>query len=85
MSCQKKHRFLKDFKALPDSQNDQKGGRHKCAGCAFIRGLLDALTNKQMASLLPTKIPDSQAGTVRHKDAYEAYKLGYAEGKKYMG
>lgn len=84
MICDKKHRFLENFHQLPNSQDNQKGARHKCAGCAFLRGLQDALAKLKMASLLPSDIPDSQAGVVRHKDAYEAYKQGYREGMKYM-
>lgn len=84
MICQKQHRFLNEFKQLSDSQDDQKSARHKCAGCAFLRGLQDALGGVQMATSLDNNIPDSQAGTVRHKDAYEAYKQGYQEGMKYM-
>lgn len=83
--CNKQHRFLDSFSDLKDSQDNQKDGRHKCAGCAFVEGLKDALSVKQMKQdLTGVDIPDSQAGTVRHKDAYEAYKKGYAEAKKYM-
>ncbi|MBO4556177.1 MAG: hypothetical protein J5706_05395, partial [Elusimicrobiales bacterium] len=76
MICNKEHRFLEDFKQLPDSQGGEL--RHKCAGCAFERGFWDAICWKSMAnpSELESKLPDSQAGTVRHKDAYEAYKHG---------
>ena len=84
MICQKRHRFLNEFKQLSDSQDDQKSARHKCAGCAFLKGLQEALSGVQMAASLDAGIPDSQAGTVRHKDAYEAYKQGYQEGMKYM-
>lgn len=84
-TCNKQHRFLEDFKVLDISQDNQRDGRHKCAGCAFVEGMKDALSAREMKQdLTGLNIPDSQAGTVRHKDAYEAYKKGYAEAKKYM-
>lgn len=77
--CQKKHRDLPKYSTLRDAQDNQNGGRHICAGCAYVEGLKDALSKngkKQDLSYLPF----SQAKRVRHKDAYEAYDLGYDEG-----
>lgn len=82
MACSKKHRYLPDYNTLPIAQDDIKNDRHKCAGCAYVEGLKDSLNNKPIATTLSQSIPESQAGTVRHKDAYEAYKLGYAYGEK---
>ncbi|NLX92819.1 MAG: hypothetical protein GXZ02_02960 [Clostridiales bacterium] len=79
--CQKEHRYLPDFSNLSDSQDNQNGDRHICAGCAYAAGLEDGLSGCAKKSDL-SYLPYSQAGTVRHKDAMEAYKMGYAEGKK---
>ncbi|MDD5022067.1 MAG: hypothetical protein PHR82_08095 [Endomicrobiaceae bacterium] len=82
MICSKKHRYLPDFTNLPYAQDDTNNDRHKCAGCAYVEGIKDSLNNSQMATSLSLNIPESQAGTVRHKDAYEAYKLGYERGEE---
>ena len=79
--CTKLHRYLPDFSNLPISQDDQSGDRHKCAGCAYVEGLKDGL-NGCIPKTNLSHLPDSQAGTVRHKGAMEAYQMGYAEGKK---
>ncbi len=80
MVCNKKHRYSKKFELLPDAQDNQKGGRHICAGCAYEAGECDGKAGRLMkADLRSLSLPYSQAGTVRHKDAYEAYKLGYSE------
>lgn len=79
MSCNKQHRYLPNFSNLPDSQDNQHQDRHKCAGCAYVEGLKDALNGCPQKSDL-SHLPDSQAGTVRHKDAMEAYILGYHYG-----
>ncbi len=79
--CDKKHRYLEEYESLPVSQDNQNGDRHICAGCAYEAGLQDALEGKTPRTDL-SDLPYSQAGTVRHKDAYEAYQEGYTEGKK---
>lgn len=79
--CTKEHRYLPDFTSLPDSQDNQNGDRHICAGCAYEEGLNDGLHNKAPKTDL-SYLPSSQAGTVRHKGAMEAYQMGYAEGKR---
>ena len=79
--CQKEHRYLKEYNFLSDAQDNQYGGRHICAGCAYEEGLQDGLAgNKRKTDL--SHLPFSQAGTVRHKDAKEAYDEGYDEGRK---
>jgi hypothetical protein len=77
----KGHRYFTQWDNLPDAQDNVKNDRHKCAGCAYVEGIKDALNHRSMSPQLNPAIPDSQAGTVRHKDAYEAYKLGYQEGQ----
>lgn len=81
MYCNKSHRYLPDFSALPDSQDNQSGDRHICAGCAYEQGLKDGLNGLAHKTDL-SFLPYSQAGTVRHKGAIEAYEMGYAEGKR---
>ena len=79
--CQKNHRYLPEYTSLPSSQDNQKGDRHICAGCAYEAGLDDGLHNRPFRTDL-SDLPESQAGTVRHKGAMEAYKQGYEEGRR---
>ncbi len=79
--CNRKHRFLPEYEALPYAQDNQNGGRHICAGCAFEAGVQDGMAGRPLRTDL-SDLPYSQAGTVRHKDAYEAYQAGHAYGKK---
>lgn len=78
--CQKHHRYYPEFLDLAPAQNNQDGRRHKCAGCAYIDGLSDALNGNQKRQDL-SYLPESQAGTVRHKDAMQAYLEGYTYGE----
>ncbi|MGN0243769.1 MAG: hypothetical protein ACI4CT_06890 [Lachnospiraceae bacterium] len=79
--CSKQHRYLQGFNELPEAQDNRNGGRHICAGCAYVEGLKDALQNNTRQKNL-SHLPDSQAGTVRHKSAIDAYNLGYKYGEK---
>lgn len=75
--CKNPHRYDASFDYLADYQGQT--GRHKCSGCAFELGHHHALVGAPKAkndSVLEC-IPDSQAGSVRHKDAFEAYNHGY--------
>lgn len=81
MICQKKHRYLPEFASSPESQDNQHGDRHICAGCAYEEGLRDGLGGEPKKQDL-SHLPESQAGTVRHKGAIEAYNEGYAEGER---
>ena len=81
MICKKEHRYLPEYNTLPVSQDDLNGDRHICAGCAYELGMKDGLAGvpqKTDLSFLPT----SQAGTVRHKGAIEAYNEGYFLGRR---
>ena len=77
MICPEDHRYLPDLEDLPDSQAGP--GRHKCAGCAYEKGLDDALKGRGRY-LDANSLYYSQAGTGRHKDVYAAYDLGYSIG-----
>jgi hypothetical protein len=79
MLCDKKHRYLEEYKELLDSQDNRSGDRHICAGCAYVIGLRDGLDGKMPRTDL-SDLPISQAGDVRHKGAVESYNDGYAEG-----
>lgn len=79
--CTKQHRYLPDYLLLPTSQDNQSGDRHICAGCAYEAGLDDGLHNREPRTDL-SDLPTSQAGTVRHKGAMEAYLLGYKYGQE---
>lgn len=81
MICNKDHRYLEEYESLPDAQDNQNGDRHICAGCAYEAGMRDGMDGKPQRTDL-SDLPYSQAGTVRHKDAYEAYKKGYAYGRR---
>ena len=83
MICKKMHRFLPEFLNLPESQDNQSGDRHICAGCAYIEGLRDALNDNPKSTNL-SGLPESQAGTVRHRGAIEAYNAGYLEGMRLL-
>ena len=65
------------FGVLPEYQG--KTGRHKCPGCAFERAMLNKAAGIPMCNddSILADLPESQAGTVRHKDAYAAYQLAY--------
>ncbi len=81
MICNKEHRFLSDFASeLRHSQKDSHGERHKCPGCAFLIGLQDALGGQKKRTELPDSLPESQAGMIRHRDAWQAYEQGYEQG-----
>ena len=79
--CNKKHRYLEEYTSLSDAQDNKYGDRHICAGCAYEEGLQDGLKGNERKTDL-SHLPFSQAGTVRHKDAKEAYDKGYDEGRK---
>ena len=81
MICKKHHRYLDEYKLLSEAQDNQHGDRHICAGCAYKEGLHDGMNGNVRKNDL-SHLPCSQAGTVRHKDAKEAYDEGYDEGKK---
>jgi hypothetical protein len=78
MECQDDHRYNQIFENLP---TDQGGfGRHKCAGCAYQRGLNDGLQRLEQINIDLDSLPESQAGVVRHKSPHAAYAMGYSEG-----
>lgn len=75
--CHKAHRYEDYFESLPKYQGTVS--RHKCAGCAFELGYSHAIkgTAKAENDSILYSIPCSQAGSVRHKDAFIAYNKGY--------
>ena len=76
--CDKPHRYWKTFESLP---HDQGGvGRHRCAGCAYEKGLEDGLARKEKLDLGLDGLLESQAGSVRHRSPHAAYALGYYDG-----
>lgn len=78
MICKKEHRYDSLFESLPEDQGG--AGRHRCAGCAYERGILDGLERREILDLDLDSLPESQAGEVRHKSPHAAYALGYLEG-----
>jgi len=76
--CTKDHRHLPKFDLLPHDQGGR--GRHKCAGCAYEKGLLDGFDLKEKIDLDLNSLKTSQAGTVRHKSPHAAYAQGYLDG-----
>lgn len=82
MACEENHRYDGKLNNLVDRQ---KGSwRHKCCGCAYERGY--ELGFKDSASFklddIALALPRSQAGTGRHKDAYQAFALGIYYGRE---
>lgn len=53
------------------------GQRHLCAGCAFHLGVQHREEGKPFNPGAVNDLPDSQGGPQRHKNAYEAYQIGY--------
>lgn len=78
MECKDPHRHNPLFSTLPDDQGGS--GRHRCAGCAYDRGLQAGLVRAEQLDLDLDSLPVSQAGTVRHKSPHAAFALGYLEG-----
>ena len=78
--CQKAHRYDDVFNFFNEYQGQT--GRHKCAGCSFEMGQMHAMIGAPRATddSILNDLPNSQAGTVRHKDAFEAYLAGYGYG-----
>lgn len=78
--CNRGHRYYKEFSNLPFSQGQE--GRHRCAACAYEKGMKDAISGipepKDDSVLID--VPYSQAGVVRHRDAFCAYMAGYKYG-----
>jgi hypothetical protein len=75
--CKLEHRYRPEFVELQDDQSYPP--RHKCCGCAYEQGLIDGEAGKARNPQIDSW-PVSQAGTVRHKSALEAYQLGYEKG-----
>ncbi|HNW97616.1 MAG TPA: hypothetical protein PKK00_04290 [Bacteroidales bacterium] len=81
MACKKEHKesdlIIKD---LPISQGGF--GRHKCACCAYEKGVENG--NKRILNFnledFISNLEESQKGNQRHKSAVEAYTLGFFHG-----
>lgn len=78
--CQQNHRYNPSFETFPEYQGTNS--RHKCAACAYdlgyshaINGIPEATNDSVLAD-----VKDSQAGNVRHKNAFIAYQEGYKSG-----
>lgn len=80
-TCQQEHRYSSLFESLPEDQANSSG-RHKCAGCAYEEGYKAGLSRAKIINIEDAirHIPDSQAGTVRHKSPVAAFSLGYKDG-----
>lgn len=59
-------------------------GRHKCAACAYEKGLEHGLSLSPESNfnldVYLANLPESQRGTWRHRNPKKAYKLGYLQG-----
>ena len=78
--CSENHRFDDLFEPLPYDQGGE--GRHRCAGCAYKRGLAAGRKRDDHPQLGFGDLPYSQAGSVRHKSPHAAWALGYLHGVK---
>jgi hypothetical protein len=77
--CQQEHRYNIEFELLPDDQS-KFNGRHKCAGCAYEQGYSIGLSKLASVNISFDSLPNSQAGTVRHKSVQTAFAKGYLAG-----
>jgi hypothetical protein len=77
--CNSQHRYNPDFEQLPEDQS-HFNGRHKCAGCAYERGYEMGRHREQSITIDFATLPNSQAGTVRHKSVQAAFAQGYLDG-----
>ncbi|MFM2483345.1 hypothetical protein [Celerinatantimonas sp. YJH-8] len=68
-----------DLKAIMDKIGPYQGSgqRHICAGCAFLLGAQHRKHGMPFNPGAIESLPESQAKPQRHKNAYEAYKLGF--------
>lgn len=81
MNCDKDHSSIREIiLALPIGQGGF--GRHKCAGCAYEKGLEDGRNRKSILNInvILSNLPESQALPQRHKDPHYAYIKGYLDG-----
>jgi hypothetical protein len=78
MICNKDHRYLQIYNGLPFDQGGD--GRHRCAGCAYERGLEMGVSREETIVMDLDSLPESQAGNVRHKSPHAAFALGYLDG-----
>lgn len=81
MNCTIDHTNRKSIlEALPICQGGP--GRHKCAGCAYEKGLEDGRNRKMILNInvILNNLPISQALPQRHKDPHVAYIQGYFDG-----
>ena len=77
--CNSQHRYHLGFEFLPEDQS-KFNGRHKCAGCAYEQGYQMGENRKQSILIDFASLPNSQAGTVRHKSVQAAFAEGYRDG-----
>ena len=83
MNCDKDHSLIRDIIVnLPIGQGGL--GRHKCAGCAYEKGLEDGRNRKMIINInaILNNLPESQALPQRHKDPHYSYIEGYFDGMK---
>ena len=76
--CKREHRYEAKFDDLPHDQG--RDGRHRCAGCAYERGVEAGKGRDEKPVLDFESLPKSQAGNVRHKSPHAAWALGYLDG-----
>jgi len=76
--CTLNHRYENKFESLPHDQGGD--GRHRCAGCAYEEGFRAGKLRQENVSMSLDDLPESQAGTVRHKSPHAAWALGYLDG-----
>lgn len=77
--CTRNHRHDPFFDSLPEDQS-QFNGRHKCAGCAYDEGYRMGSQRIRIVHMNFDDLPNSQAGTVRHKSVQAAFAKGYSDG-----
>jgi len=76
--CDRDHGNWWEPELLPSDQGGD--ARHKCAGCAFERGLRLGRARAQSFEMDLQSLPRSQAGAARHWSPQDAFALGFYRG-----
>lgn len=77
-ACKQDHRYSDKLAVLPVDQGGT--GRHICAGCAYDAGREAGRERRDTVNVDLSGLPQSQAGTVRHRSPHAAWALGYLDG-----
>ncbi|PSW23965.1 hypothetical protein C9J19_20435 [Photobacterium phosphoreum] len=68
-----------DLESVMERVESYQGGgqRHICAGCAYLLGQRHRANGTKFDPSKVDDLPESQAQPQRHRNAYDAYKIGF--------